>query len=368
MIKFGGNYRKIWEKGKIEPKFIEHTRPDWKPKHPLNHKLPGANEDWSKEQWDSSGFPSSKLPTKIPSMLLEGNWDSLVSELKSEDKLSKYHETKLAEIKDWLLNGIPYKMEGPGTEPEKAKHHLNQLETEMAVDKLAQFCRLGHAAGPLHDWEDREDLKFVSTFARYQAADNSLRIILDHSHPKGRAFNEAIDPNVVKNLHIHVGQLREFIHNVLQCGNGAKMSKFDMTNGYKVIPVREEQYRLQVIRICGGLFVDLKLSIGDASACHYYSFFHTTVQEAMVFKRIETPRSLVTICIDDSSVVSPKSALHWAQDYGDTYKSVMIKIGAGTKKMDPARLKCFEMQTSGEVLGCWIDSESLTWSLSPINL
>ena len=114
--------------------------------------------------------------------------------------MSKYHDEKLSQIKEWLLNGIPYKMSGPGTEPGKGKHCLNSSETEQAIDKLAQFCKQGHVAGPLHNWEDRKDLKFVSTFARYQPADNSTRIILDHSKPKGRAFNEAIDKDVVKNL------------------------------------------------------------------------------------------------------------------------------------------------------------------------
>ena len=40
-------------------------------------------------------------------------------------------------------------MSGPGTEPEKAKNHLNRQETERAIDKIAQFCDQGHMAGPL---------------------------------------------------------------------------------------------------------------------------------------------------------------------------------------------------------------------------
>ena len=43
---------------------------------------------------------------------------------------------------------------------------------------------------------------------------------------------------------------------------------------------------------------------------------------------------------------------------------IMKKIGAGTEDPDPLRLKCFELETSGEVLGTWLDSSNLTWSLS----
>ena len=55
-----------------------------------------------------------------------------------------------------------------------------------------------------------------------------------------------------------MGQLREFIHNMLECGKDAVISKFDMTSAYKFIPVSKEQYRLQAIKLCGGVFIDLK--------------------------------------------------------------------------------------------------------------
>ena len=242
------------------------------------------------------------------------------------------------------------------------------METQMAIDKLAQFCVQGHVAGPLFDWKSRTDLKFIKTFARYQPSDNSVRIINDHSYPKGRAFNEAIDENVKKELPIHVGQLKEFIEMVLECGQGSVMSKFDMTSAYKFVPVEKQQYRLQAIRICGAIFVDLKLSYGDASACHYYSYIHTLIQEALVFNAVDIPRDAVVICIDDSSAVAPKEARHWVAQYGERYKEVMRLIGAGTKEPDPLRFKCFELQTSGEILGVWINTENLTWSLSEAKL
>ena len=70
-----------------------------------------------------------------------------------------------------MKEGVPFRMEGSGTLPQKAKHHLNQQETRMAIDKIAQFCMQGHMAGPIHKWKCRRDLRFISTFARYQASD-----------------------------------------------------------------------------------------------------------------------------------------------------------------------------------------------------
>ena len=57
-----------------------------------------------------------------------------------------------------------------------------------------------------------------------------------------------------------------------------------------------------------------------------------------------------------------------AAEYGERYKFIMKEIGAGTKNPDPLKLKCFELETSGEVLGAWLDSSNLTWSLSDLKL
>ena len=92
------------------------------------------------------------------------------------------------------------------------------------------------------------------------------------------------------------------------------------------------------------------------------------IQDALVFNAVDTPRDAVTICIDDSSVVAPKTSSQWVVQYGERYKEVMTLIGAGTKPPDPKRVKCFELQTSGEVLGVWLNTENLTWSLAEAKL
>ena len=312
MIKFSQESYQAWSLARRKPRSICFEKPPWNPKFPLNKKLPPANESgWTKEDWVSSGFPVTPLPDGFPSMLNENQWDKLVRDLLESDSLSQYHRCTLERIKSWLLHGIPYRMSGIGTEPCSGRHILTENETEMAIDKIASFCSQGHMAGPLFSWEDRKDLKFISIFAIDQPSDNSVRIINDHTVPKDRAFNKAIDPNVCKELQIHVGQLRDFIVAVLECGREALMSKYDMAGAYKYIPVTQTQYRLQVIRICGAIFLDMKLTIGDASACHYYSYFHENTQNALVFSAIDTPRDRVTICIDDSSVVVPKLAKDW---------------------------------------------------------
>ena len=144
MIKFKEETTLAWDKSILEVPCVEYQRPNWSPKFPLKHELPGANKAWSQEEWETSGFPRSNIPSKIPSMLKIKGWDTLIQELNTAGKLSPYRRHEMEKVKRWLTKGIPYRMTGPGTMPGEARHGLNKIETEMAVDKLAQFCEQDH--------------------------------------------------------------------------------------------------------------------------------------------------------------------------------------------------------------------------------
>ena len=87
MIKFTQNTHKKWQKARIDAKCMKPEKPEWVPKFPLKRKLPGAHDKWSKEEWDTSGFPCSKIPKKFPTMLNEKEWDDLVKEVEVQGLL-----------------------------------------------------------------------------------------------------------------------------------------------------------------------------------------------------------------------------------------------------------------------------------------
>ena len=87
MIKFTQNTHKKWQKARTDAKCMKPEKPEWVPKFPLKRKLPGAHDKWSKEEWDTSGFPCSKIPKKFPTMLNEKAWDDLVKEVEVQGLL-----------------------------------------------------------------------------------------------------------------------------------------------------------------------------------------------------------------------------------------------------------------------------------------
>ena len=131
MIKFKEDSTRAWERAKLHVPRIEFKKPIWTPKFPLKHKLPGANGRWSKKKWESSGFPMTSIPSHIPTMLNDQNWDNLVKDIDKAGKLSDYQGKELKKVKVWLMEGIPYRMKGAGTKPGKAKHSLNEMETQI---------------------------------------------------------------------------------------------------------------------------------------------------------------------------------------------------------------------------------------------
>ena len=96
MIKFKEDSKKAWEREKLSVPCVEFKKPVWNPKFPLKHKLPNnANTWWSKKKWESSGFSRTGIPSHIPTMLNDKNWDTLIEEIDIARKLSRYQEKEL---------------------------------------------------------------------------------------------------------------------------------------------------------------------------------------------------------------------------------------------------------------------------------
>ena len=99
MIKFSTDASNAWKRARIEVPYIVYERPEWNPKHPLKHKLPRAHDHWTTEQWNSSGFPSVKLPKSIPTMLKADAWNNILHELEDQYLISPYQKRELQKVK-----------------------------------------------------------------------------------------------------------------------------------------------------------------------------------------------------------------------------------------------------------------------------
>ena len=71
--------------------------------------------------------------------------------------------------------------------------------------------------------------------------DNSVRLILDMSAPRGDALNEFIDPD---KFSCHYSPFDNAVAMIAGLGKGAFMCKLDLKNAFQLCPVRREDWHL----------------------------------------------------------------------------------------------------------------------------
>jgi hypothetical protein len=79
-----------------------------------------------------------------------------------------------------------------------------------------------------------------------------VRPILNLSSPKGRAFNDTVDPWHIKKLTMSSPKL--FSENLMRMGKHAKFSKSDIQDAYKTIPNAIEQRHCYRFKWLGKFF------------------------------------------------------------------------------------------------------------------
>ena len=80
------------------------------------------------------------------------------------------------------------------------------------------------------------------------------------SCPKGKSFNDNVDRSKLERL--HMGTARQFSFAVKEAGVGAKFSKFDLQDAYKLVPAKTEDFRLQGFCWLGRYFVETQQPFG----------------------------------------------------------------------------------------------------------
>ena len=67
--------------------------------------------------------------------------------------------------------------------------------------------------------------------------------------------------------------------------------------------------------------------------------------------------------VDDLSGAVPSNAAHLAVRFVKEYRHQLDKLGIKAAPADVARLKSFDGECSGEVLGIWFDTSIMTWQM-----
>ena len=100
-----------------------------------------------------------------------------------------------------------------------------------------------------------------------------------------------------------MGTAKQFGFSLRRAGKGAKFSKFDLQDAYKLMPARREDFRLQGFCWLGRWFVETQQEFGGVPSPANFDKLAKT-KDAIVCIKSNTPRSLVYRALDDSPCVA----------------------------------------------------------------
>jgi hypothetical protein len=303
--------------------------------------------------WKS--FPSLRLPSHPASVINVQRLSALIKEHKQDLSLDQILRADKV-VKD-LQEGsaVPFRIPLPAA---RIPNNSSVVEHgEEFTDTLAWWIRKGYVAGPF----GAPPLPGFRTNAMMAVSQkNKIRIIMDLSSPKYASYNDAINDNDLEK--VSMSSARLFGYSVRDCGNGARMWKFDMVDAYKTVPAAQHDLRLQGFSWLGKYFVELKKVFGSKEAVSAFDRLNNTLV-TLAALQARLPPHLIHCTLDDVPIVTPAHSPA-GPAFAEAYQGICSHVGADLAPQCPQLEKAFCDSTRGTVLGIQFDTQSMTWSIS----
>ncbi len=142
---------------------------------------------------------------------------------------------------------------------------------EFMTDVLVTWVKKGFVAGPFVA-PPMEGFRGNPLMAAVQKT--KVRPILNLSLPKGRLFNDAVNGWEIDNLQMSTPRI--FADSILRAGKGALMSKTDIQDAYKLIPIPVTDWRYYGFKWLRRFFVDTTTVFGSKTVGDILSLEWTT--------------------------------------------------------------------------------------------
>ena len=241
---------------------------------------------------------------------------------------------------------------------------------DRVQDTLASFVSKGIYAGPLKKEELEGWNVKIHPLQIKVKDDSSVRVIVNASYPHsdggGKVPVGEMEPLSLNatisatDFPAYMAGLGEFVELLHSQGRGALIFKADLEAAYKHIPVRQEDWGLQVLAWGDRYFVDLKLMFGTVSSAGLFDRFNRLIVKIAV-NLSKIPRWLVKQYLDDVFGAEGGDG-HFSQLFYNTFLSVCKEAGVRLDKSgDPKK-----GQPPGHtavVLGIGFNTISWTWTL-----
>ncbi len=305
-----------------------------------------------REFWEL--FPKEPLRVKVKTTVSADGFLKLIEEYKG--MMTPQQRARAYRVEKGLRVGMSSYQKGK-LPPVIVQNTGSTLQYGRQItDQVAHWVRSGFASGPF-DYPPLDRFRVNCLMAVPQ--DGKVRPVLNVSAPIGASFNDNIDRNRLEK--IKMSSAREFGFLLVKCGVGAKMSKADLCDAYKLIPVPVSELCIQGFSWLGKYFVENCQIFGASSApSNFDQFNHTLVDVAVLSSN--TSSDLVLKHLDDVLSASPaksKQCQEFTEKFAEICRMVNVKLQPVCEKNE----KAFVNSTEGKVLGIWFYSEDLTWSL-----
>ena len=362
---------------------MEDPIPRWKPKNPDCIRLyeehrakkqaeSGDKSDQEQSQsekedpgdlfWNEQIIPFYQTPVGVTTHVKTDIWKVLAKQI-SVNKLPGWqrHLEMAEEVLCQLSEGATSEVSGPGLSPIHEENNFAEpdIDKPRVLDALLQAVRMGTISGP-HK-ATPELTKRINSFLSVPKPGGERRQVGDMSRPEGKSFNCNVNPALASCWPMSQLSAKQFSYMVVRMGKDSYMGKSDLSQAYKCIPVCTEQRELQRFQFGNRIFEELRLIFGDTYAPMYFDRFHHIILIAFVTMPNNIPRCIWDKCIDDVPLVVPENRQYWLEKYFVHYREVCNKLGVKVSPTDNSS-KSFESSQSGEVLGIFFQTRTMTWS------
>ncbi|XP_061170464.1 uncharacterized protein LOC133179795 isoform X1 [Saccostrea echinata] len=240
--------------------------------------------------------------------------------------------------------------------PRLCRNHSSTTQhADYVLDKLQNEIDLGKIAGP---YPSRPFQNFVWSPLGVvpKSTQGKYRLLHDLSFPSADSVNSYISEEHSK---IKYDTIDTIISLVLKFGKGSLMTKSDIEDAFRIIPLHPDSYHALGLTWAGQYYFDKCLPMGASSSCKIFESFSSALQWIMVSKFNLQGMSHM---IDDFFFIGPNNSSKCIHDL-ENFLALCSTLGVPIKR-DKTVLPCkvitiYGLEIDSEAMECRLPSDKL---------
>ena len=208
------------------------------------------------------------------------SWPCLINVFRLQAWLDGYQEQSKKELLTGIKFGfqvqssLPFRLGGDYTNHRSALQHVTKIN-----EKLSKELLLHRIAGPFDRPPPGLILSPLAAVPKKDSGD--IRLIHDLSFPKGNSVNDFIPREYCS---VSYELIDDCIEHIVNIGKGCLISKADIANAFRIIPIHPDSYYLLGFTWEGKFYFDKSLAMGCSNSCNTFEKLSTAIQWIMINK------------------------------------------------------------------------------------